>query len=50
VKCFGPASDGTPRIYACSSDMDEPEFKKQAEQFVSFIYKKMVEFADRIFR
>ncbi len=40
VKSFGHAGDGNLHIYTCSNDMDEDEFKRQVDEFMTDIYKK----------
>ena len=40
VKSFGHAGDGNLHIYQTSNDMEEEEFKKQVDDFLSIIYKK----------
>ncbi|TQI66583.1 FAD-binding oxidoreductase [Clostridium sp. KNHs216] len=48
VKYFGHAGDGNLHIYTCSTEMEEEEFKKQVEQFLSALYKKTVELGGQI--
>ena len=48
VKYFGHAGDGNLHIYTCSNDMEKEEFKKQADSFLTAIYKKSMEFGGQI--
>ncbi len=48
VKYFGHAGDGNLHIYECSNTMDEAEFRKQVDQFLSAIYQKAVELGGQI--
>ena len=40
--------DGNLHIYECSNTMDEAEFRKQVDQFLSAIYQKAMEFGGQI--
>lgn len=48
VKSFGHAGDGNLHIYSCSNDMEEEEFKKQVDEFMTDIYKKAAELGGQI--
>lgn len=48
VKSFGHAGDGNLHIYSCSNDMEEGEFKKQVDEFMTDIYKKAAELGGQI--
>lgn len=48
VKSFGHAGDGNLHIYACSNDMEETEFKRQVQEFMTDIYQKAAEFGGQI--
>ena len=48
VKYFGHAGDGNLHIYTCSNDMEDGEFRKQVDAFMSAIYKKAVELGGQI--
>ncbi len=48
VKYFGHAGDGNLHIYTCSNDMEQEEFLKQVDTFMSSIYKKAMELGGQI--
>ena len=48
VQYFGHAGDGNLHIYACSNEMAKEEFLKQADDFMSEIYKKAMELGGQI--
>lgn len=48
VKYFGHAGDGNLHIYECSNTMEEGEFRKQVDEFLSAIYQKAMELGGQI--
>lgn len=48
VKYFGHAGDGNLHIYTCSNTMEEGEFRKQVDAFMSDIYQKAMELGGQI--
>ena len=48
IKYFGHAGDGNLHIYTCSNDMEEGDFRKQVDEFMSTIYKKTMELGGQI--
>ena len=48
VKYFGHAGDGNLHIYTCSNTMEEAEFRKQVDAFMSDIYQKTMELGGQI--
>lgn len=48
VQYFGHAGDGNLHIYTCSNDMDPDEFRRQADLFMSGLYKKTMDLGGQI--